>query len=71
MLIVDRVEGERAVIEIDGAVISIPARLLPAGASEGSVLRLEIDADATRLREAQARLERLKSRDTIADVIDL
>ena len=50
MLIIDRFEGDFAVIEIDGGMISIPRSELPAGAKEGNTLRLVIDADDTEAR---------------------
>ena len=64
MIVVDRIEGEVAVLEIDGTTVDISAKALPAGAGEGSVLALTLDADAQRDVAAQARqrLERLKSR---------
>jgi len=64
MIVVDRIEGEVAVLEIEGATVEIPAAALPAGAGEGSVLALTLDAetqgDVTAL--ARERLERLKAR---------
>jgi hypothetical protein len=73
MITVDRVEGDVAVLIIDGATLELPARLLPAGAGEGAVLRLTFDPDATAaaLAEAEARLRRLQARAAPPDVIDL
>ncbi len=64
MIVVDRIEGGVAVLEIDGRTYDIPAAALPEGASEGSVLRLELDPDAQAHieEETKARLERLKKR---------
>jgi hypothetical protein len=64
MIVIDRIEGELAVLEIAGASYDIPVSALPAGATEGSVLRLELDPDAQGdiEEQARARLERLKKR---------
>ena len=51
MLIIDRFEGDFAVIEIDGGMIDIPRYELPTGAKEGDTLRLVIDADDTEARK--------------------
>ena len=59
MIAVDRVEGEHAVLDIDGQQVSIPARLLPPGAAEGSVLVLALADASAVLDEARARLARL------------
>lgn len=62
-LVVDRFEGDLAVVEVDGGeVVDLPRWLLPPGAREGDVVRLRttaaeegrrevtllLDADATR-----------------------
>ncbi len=64
MIILDRVEGPMAVLEIDGEHYEFPAAALPEGASEGDVLTLQADPDARAKieDEARARLERLKKR---------
>lgn len=70
MLILDRFEGELAVIEENGAQLALARALLPAQAREGDVLRREesgayvIDEEATAARRAAitARLKRLTSR---------
>ena len=51
MLIIDRFEGDYAVIEINGRTVDIPRSELPAGAKEGVALRLVIDADDTASRK--------------------
>jgi len=52
MLIIDRFEGNFAVIEYGEMVFNLPRSLLPPEAQEGDVLRLElaVDAEATRAR---------------------
>ena len=64
MIIIDRIEGDMAVLEIEGATYHVPASALPDGASEGSALRLTLEPATRASREAQAkaRLERLKKR---------
>ncbi|MSQ01903.1 MAG: DUF3006 domain-containing protein [Myxococcales bacterium] len=66
MIVVDRIEADRAVLEICGKTLDIPLSLLPAGAKEGDVLRLIVDPDRTNteLSEAAARLHRLRKRST-------
>ena len=73
-IVVDRVEGARAVLEICGERIEIPAASLPEGAVEGSTLTLALapvsEVEAPRA-EAEARLARLKRRTPAEDIIDL
>lgn len=63
-MILDRMEGDMAVLELDnGALVQVPAELLPAGAKEGDCLRLVVDTDATeerrqRIKEKMNRLFR-------------
>lgn len=63
-MILDRIEGDIAVLELDnGTLIQVPAGLLPAEAKEGDCLRLTVDADTTeerrqRMKEKMNRLFR-------------
>ena len=51
-MILDRIEGETAVLELkDGSYVKLPAVLLPADAKEGDVLRLTVDSEATQARK--------------------
>jgi len=61
MIILDRVEGDFAVLETDSGMINIPRSDLPAGAKEGDVLKLVIDVTATRARKKRfdCRMNRL------------
>lgn len=67
-LVVDRIEDGVASLEGDSGAIDVPASWLPAGAREGSVLRVEasreadtsrlvltLDAEARAAREAEVR----------------
>lgn len=81
---VDRIEGATAVlVDDDGRTLDVPKRGLPAGAVEGTVLRVPLGKDAKpewararvdqdeaarRRAEAQDRIERLKKRDPGGDI---
>lgn len=67
MIIIDRFEGDIAVLETDEGMISVSRELVPSGAAEGDVLRCEngtyaADTEATAARRAAVRqkLERLR-----------
>lgn len=72
-LTVDRIEGDRAVLELGGETVDVPLALLPEGAAEGSRLLLTLDPAGTAdaLAEAEARLARLKARAVPGGSIDL
>ncbi|MFZ5480399.1 MAG: DUF3006 domain-containing protein [Myxococcota bacterium] len=61
MIVVDRIEGEVAVLEIAGRLVDVPASLLPEGALEGDRLVLA-RGPAADLTDAEARLKRLKAK---------
>jgi len=50
MLIIDRFEGEFAVVETDTGFVNIPRSDIPAAAKEGDVLELVIDGTNTDAR---------------------
>jgi hypothetical protein len=66
MLIVDRLEGEWAVIEWEGGTFNLPREFLPAGVHEGDVLTISLERDeestAQRQRAAQRELDDLLRR---------
>ena len=66
MIVVDRIEGLRAILEIDGELVEIPSSILPEGTSEGSNLKLDIcdNQGADLQRENEERLKRLRERDS-------
>lgn len=71
MIVVDRIEGQRAVLEFDGEIIDVPLSALPAGVGEGAVL-VFVRAEAPQVRdEAEARLARLRATSPPGDDIDL
>lgn len=61
MWLIDRFEGDYAVIEFGDICFNVPKSALPSGASEGDVLDVEINADETEAREKQlkSRLKKL------------
>lgn len=71
MIVVDRVEGDRAVLEVAGERVDFPVSALPQGVVEGSVLVFSLADPSDRLAEAEARLKRLTARGPAADLIDL
>lgn len=73
MIRVDRIEGDVAVVEIDGQCVDVSVRLLPPGTTEGATLRLVRDEDATQTarERARARMERLAAQSDLPDEIEL
>jgi hypothetical protein len=68
---VDRIEGERAILDFGGELIEIPAAALPDGIGEGSRVQLSIAEPTSEADdEAQMRLQRLRARSTSLDEID-
>lgn len=64
MIVLDRIEGERAVLVLGEHSFEIPFAALPHGAREGDVLQFILDESATLAQkgEAGARLARLRTR---------
>lgn len=62
-IVVDRIEGDIAVLDIEGTQVDLPAASLPEGAAEGSVLALVLDPDGEAAARAagEARLARLRA----------
>ena len=57
MLIIDRFEGDMAIIECEDKMIEIPAKYLPPAAREGDILKLVIDDKKT--VERKERIQKL------------
>ena len=60
MIVVDRIEGDVAVLEIAGRAVDVPLAELPAGVKEGD--RLTFHLAPADLSEADARLARLRAK---------
>jgi hypothetical protein len=73
MIIIDRIEGDRAILEVDGEMVEISACILPSGSSEGSFLSLNLceDAAADMQRDNEERLARLRKQDSGDMEIDI
>ncbi len=75
MIIVDRIEGDRALLEMEGENIEVPICVLPDETKEGDILTLTPatgDNSATeRLRSAVERVELLRTADPGDMEIDL
>ncbi|HHY03795.1 MAG TPA: DUF3006 domain-containing protein [Thermoanaerobacterales bacterium] len=53
-LIIDRFEGEYAVVELqDKSMVNIPKKILPAEAGEGDIISIVIDKDETEKRKQE------------------
>jgi hypothetical protein len=59
MLIVDRFEGEWAVIELGQKVFNIPRLLLPAEAREGDVINIHLSIDKEATQQLQNHTRKL------------
>ena len=70
-MVVDRIEGDIAVLEFNGQTIDIPTSILPNGIQEGDRLRMILDSNPDELQTSEARLERLQAKDELPDHIDL
>ena len=60
-IVIDRIEGDFAVVEIAGRCVDVPLALLPDGCKEGDALVFSRGAPSDRAA-AEDRLARLKSR---------
>jgi hypothetical protein len=70
-LILDRIEGNIAIIECNSQHFEIPSSVLPSNAQEGDRLELQVSGHANDQNETEERLARLKSQDSGDDIIDL
>ena len=72
-LIIDRIEGDFAIMECGEYTFEIPISAIPEGSKEGDHLILSFSAptESDTEKEAKDRLERLKTRDSGDDIIDL
>ncbi len=61
-LVVDRIEGDVAVVEVAGRLVDWPLEALPPDVVEGSVLSAVLTLQESDLSSARARAERLTRR---------
>ncbi|WP_227765460.1 DUF3006 domain-containing protein [Zhaonella formicivorans] len=59
MYVVDRFEGEFAVVSFEGGTFNLPSELLPPGSKEGDVLRIEVSRDVEKTSERAGKLYNL------------
>ena len=71
MMFLDRIEGDRAIVEFDGELIAVPVACLPDGALEGQQLTWAASSTPARTDAARDRLKRLAERDSGDLVVDL
>lgn len=60
MIVVDRIEGDTAVLEIAGRLVDVPVAELPSGLKEGDRLAFTLVPPET--SDAEARLARLRAK---------
>ena len=60
-IVVDRIEGDRAVLDLGSERVDLPLSALPAGLKEGDRLSIQVEAAPT-LSAAEARIARLRAR---------
>ena len=70
-MVVDRIEGGIAVLDVEGTLVELPAAALPPGATEGSNLGLVLVPDDSLREEGLLRLQRLKKRSPSGSDIEL
>jgi len=70
-VVVDRIDGDQAVLEVHGQMVNWPLSALPEGTTEGAIVCLELSSTPADASAAEARLERLRQRSTTSDIIDL
>ena len=56
MSIIDRFEGDLAVIEFEGKTFTLPRALLPKEAKEGDVLKMTIEVDHSATADRRRRI---------------
>ena len=71
VLIIDRLDGQNATIEINGETLQIPTDALPHNAKEGDALKIAIDRQLTAQRalKAENRLRRINKNAPTVDII--
>ena len=62
IIIVDRFEGDLAVVEYEGGIFTLPRALLPGEAKEGDVLRITIEVDHSATADRRRRIAEKEDR---------
>lgn len=60
--IVDRLEGNTAVVELEGRTFTLPRALLPKDTEEGDVLRFTVEVDRAATEKRRNRVKSLEDR---------
>ena len=61
-IIVDRFEGDHAIVEFEGTTFSLPRSLLPEETREGNILRLSIEIDHSATTDWRVKVKSLEDR---------
>ena len=62
MSIIDRFEGDLAVVEYEGKTYSLPRELLPKESKEGDVLRVSVEIDHAATADRRRRIAEKEDR---------
>jgi len=68
VFVIDRIEGDRAVVEIIGELIDLPLEAFPKGIKEGDAISFSMESVDSKYQEAKARLKRLEARNKQANI---
>lgn len=61
LLVIDRFEGEFAVVEYNGQTFNLPKKLLPSEAKEGDILNIVVKVDRKATDERQKKIRALSN----------
>ena len=61
-IIVDRFEGDLAIVEYGGTIFSLPRSLLPEETKEGDILRLSIEIDHSATTDRRVKVKSLEDK---------
>jgi len=62
MIVIDRFEGDLAIVEYNGTIFTLPRTLIPKDASEGDVLKATIEIDPAYTANRRKRIMSLEDR---------
>ncbi len=61
--IVDRIEGEIAILEIEGEIlIELPKKFLPKGTREGNILKMTLEIDKIKEKKQRDKVKKLQEK---------